>query len=145
MGSGGLWALGLGFPPPAVHLHEGAWRAKNKSTFSKWWQPSLSTTWSYYCIYWFDHLTLNLFSRQPGASFIGVHVAYVKWMCLYHRERHSWVLDTVTARVFDEPASRQKAHAHNCAWSVGCLVVLSPGCHMVWYRCEKNFDNFFKM
>ena len=50
-----------------------------------------------------------------GASFKGMHVAYAKRKRLYHREGHSWVLDTATARVFDEPASRRKAHTRNCA------------------------------
>ena len=34
-----------------------------------------------------------------GASFVGMHVSYVKQMRLYHREGHSWVLNTATARV----------------------------------------------
>ena len=34
-----------------------------------------------------------------GASFVGMHVSYVKQMRLYHREGHSWVLDTATAGV----------------------------------------------
>ena len=38
-------------------------------------------------------------TSEPGTSFIGMHVTYVEQMRLYYRERHSWVLDTATARV----------------------------------------------
>ena len=34
-----------------------------------------------------------------GASFIGVHLAHVKWMRLRQREGHSYVLDTATANL----------------------------------------------
>ena len=36
---------------------------------------------------------------QSGASFIGMRVTYVQQMRSNHREGHSWVLDTATARV----------------------------------------------
>ena len=47
-----------------------------------------------------------------GASFKGMHVAYVKRMRLYHREGRRWVLDRATASVclMSQRADRRLMH-----------------------------------
>ena len=70
---------------------------------------------------------MPLSSNAPGASFIGMHVAYVKRMRLYHREGHSWVLETATARMclMSQRANGRLMHA--TAPHAACYFYLSKG------------------